>query len=69
VNAMSQANLLVTSLGPYASFIVTAYLAATIVIGALIAWIAIDYRSQTDRLRALDESGVARRSGRSATVL
>jgi heme exporter protein D len=66
---MSQANLLVTSLGPYASFIVTAYLAATIVIGALIAWIAIDYRSQTDRLRALDESGVARRSGRSATVL
>jgi heme exporter protein D len=66
---MSQANLLVTSLGPYASFIVTAYLAATIVIGALIAWIAIDYRSQTDRLRALDESGVARRSGRSATEL
>jgi heme exporter protein D len=66
---MSQANSLVTSLGPYASFIVTAYLAATIVIGALIAWIAIDYRSQTDRLRALDESGVARRSGRSATEL
>jgi heme exporter protein D len=66
---MSQANLLVTSLGPYASFIVTAYLAATIVIGALIAWIAIDYRSQTDRLRALDESGVARRSGRGATEL
>jgi heme exporter protein D len=66
---MSQANSLVTSLGPYASFIVTAYLAATIVIGALIAWIAIDYRSQTDRLRALDESGVGRRSGRSAMEL
>ncbi len=66
---MSQANSLVTSLGPYASFIVTAYLAATIVIGALIAWIAIDYRSQTQRLRALDKSGVARRSGRSATEL
>jgi heme exporter protein D len=26
----------------------------------------IDYRNQTERLRALEESGVVRRSGRSA---
>jgi heme exporter protein D len=57
------------ALGPYASFIVTAYLAATIVIATLIAWIALDYRSQTQRLRSLDESGIARRSGRSAAEL
>jgi heme exporter protein D len=66
---MSQANSLVESLGPYASFIVTAYLAAIVVVGLLIAWIVIDYRSQTHRLRALDESGMVRRSGRSATEL
>jgi heme exporter protein D len=60
---------LVMSLGPYASFIVAAYLAATIVIAMLIGWIALDYRSQTQRLRALDQSGIARRSGRSATEL
>ena len=66
---MSLATSLPTSLGPYASFIVMAYLLATVVVATLIAWIAIDYRSQTHRLRALDESGVVRRSGRSATEL
>ena len=55
------------SLGRYASFIVTSYLAAALVVALLIGWIAIDYRSQKQRLRALEESGVARRSGRSAT--
>jgi len=55
------------SLGPYASFIVTSYLAAALVVALLIGWIAIDYRSLRRRLRALEESGVARRSGRSAT--
>jgi heme exporter protein D len=54
------------SLGPYASFIVTAYLLTTAVVLALIAWIAIDYRSLKMRLRQLDASGVVRRSGRSA---
>jgi heme exporter protein D len=54
------------SLGPYASFIVTAYLMATAVVAMLIVWIAIDYRSQAQRLRALDESGTLRRSGRGA---
>jgi heme exporter protein D len=55
------------SLGPYASFIVTAYALVAIVLVLLIVWVAIDYRSQTRRLRELDESGVTRRSGRSAT--
>jgi heme exporter protein D len=54
-------------LGPYASFIVTCYLAAAIVVTLLIGWIALDYRTQKQRLRELEESGVARRSGRSAT--
>ncbi len=53
------------SFGPYASFIVTSYLVATVVVLLLIAWIAIDYRLQKQRLRELDASGVARRSGRS----
>ncbi len=55
------------SLGPYAYFIVTSYLAAALVVALLIGWIAIDYRSQKQRLRELEESGVMRRSGRSAT--
>ncbi len=54
------------SLGPYASFIVTSYLAAAAVVALLIGWIALDYRNQKQRLRALEESGVSRRSGRSA---
>ena len=55
------------SLGPYASFIITSYLAAAIVVALLIGWIAFDYRTQKQRLRELEESGVSRRSGRSAT--
>jgi heme exporter protein D len=55
------------SLGPYASFIATSYLAAALVVALLIGWIALDYRGQKQRLRELEESGVARRSGRSAT--
>ena len=54
------------SLGPYAAFIVGSYLLVTAVVLILIAWIAIDYRRQKDRLRELDAAGVVRRSGRSA---
>ena len=57
------------SLGPYASFIVTAYALVTVVLVVLIGWIAVDYRNQTRRLRALEESGVVRRSGRSAVEI
>ena len=55
------------SLGPYASFIVTSYAAAALVVVILIGWIVLDYRSQTQRLREFERSGVTRRSGRSAT--
>jgi heme exporter protein CcmD len=55
------------SLGPYAPFIVTSYFAAALVGALLIAWIVIDYRNQKRRVRELEESGVVRRSGRSAT--
>jgi heme exporter protein D len=57
------------SLGPYASFIVTSYLAAAIVVAILIGWVALDYRNQKQRLRELEESGITRRSGRSATEM
>ena len=53
------------SLGPYTSFILASYLVVLAVVALLIAWIAIDYRNQRQRLRELDESGVTRRSGRS----
>ena len=55
------------SLGPYLSFIVTSYLAAALVVALLISWIVNDHRNQKRRLRELEESGVVRRSGRSAT--
>jgi heme exporter protein D len=57
------------SLGPYASFIVTSYLLVTGVVLTLIAWIAFDYRRQKRRLRELDATGVARRSGRGAAEI
>jgi heme exporter protein D len=57
------------SLGPYASFIITSYALVALVLAILIGWIVLDYRNQTQRLRALDEGGVIRRSGRSATEL
>jgi heme exporter protein D len=54
-------------LGPYTSFIATSYFAVLLVVLLLIGWIALDYRAQKARLRALEQSGIARRSGRSAT--
>ena len=57
------------SLGPYTTFIVTSYALVTAVVLILIAWIAIDYRRQKQRLHELEAGGVQRRSGRSATDL
>ena len=57
------------SLGPYASFIVTSYALVAAIVLLLIVWIAIDYRNQKQRLRELEASGVARRSGRQATEI
>ena len=57
------------SFGPYASFIVTSYLMVALVIAILIAWITVDDRGPRQRLREFEDSGIARRSGRSATEL
>jgi heme exporter protein D len=57
------------SLGPYASFIVTSYLLVTVVVLMLVGWIAIDYRRQKARLRALEAGGTIRRSGRDAAEI
>jgi heme exporter protein D len=54
------------SLGPYASFILTSYALSTAVVLMLIVWIAVDYRRQKARLRALEAEGVTRRSRRGA---
>ena len=54
------------SLGPYASFIVTAYALVTAVVLILIVWIAIDYRRQKQHLRELEAGGAVRRSGHGA---
>jgi heme exporter protein D len=57
------------SLGPYATFIAASYLVVLVVVVLLIAWIAIDYRSQRRRLDELESEGVTRRSRRQTTEL
>jgi len=57
------------ALGPYASFIITAYTLVAVVVAILVCWIAVDYRAQKARLRELEASGVTRRSGRTASDL
>jgi heme exporter protein D len=54
------------NLGPHAAFILAAYAAAVIVIGALIAWVALDHRAQKRVLGELDSQGVTRRSAATA---
>jgi len=54
------------SFGPYASFIVTSYVFAGLVVVLLIAWITLDHRRQQRSLRDLEASGVTRRSAQSS---
>ena len=49
-------------LGPHAAFILTAYAAAVVVIGGLIAWVLLDHRAQLRKLADLEARGVTRRS-------
>ena len=58
---------LATMLGPYASFIVASYAIVGAIVVALIAWIALDYRTQKARLRELEAGGARRRCGRGVT--
>jgi heme exporter protein D len=43
-------------------FIAAAYVAAVIIIGALIAWVTLDFRAQQKILAGLEMQGVTRRS-------
>jgi heme exporter protein D len=52
------------NLGPHADFILAAYAAAVIIIGALIAWVLLDHKAQTRILADLEARGVTRRSER-----
>jgi heme exporter protein D len=53
-------------LGPHATFIVTAYAMAAVVVVALIAWVLFDYRAQKQTLDDLETRGVMRRSDRAS---
>ena len=43
-------------------FIVASYAAAVAVVGVLVAWVTLDYRTQRLRLADLETRGVTRRS-------
>ena len=43
-------------------FIAAAYAAAAIVVGALIAWVILDYRAQVRKIAELELQGFTRRS-------
>ncbi|HTP92534.1 MAG TPA: heme exporter protein CcmD [Xanthobacteraceae bacterium] len=43
-------------------FIVASYASAVAIVGALIAWVTIDFRVQRRRLADLEMRGIARRS-------
>jgi len=47
---------------PHLPFIVAAYAAAAVVVGALIVWIVHDYRAQQRTLAQLEMQGFSRRS-------
>ncbi len=47
---------------PHIGFILAAYAAAVVIVGALIGWIMLDYRTQRRLLIDLDRRGITRRS-------
>ena len=51
-------------LGPHASFIVSAYGFAVLVVAAIVAWVVTDHRQLTRRLAELETRGITRRSER-----
>ncbi len=56
------------NLGAHAEFIIAAYLVAAVVIVAMIAWVAVDYRAQRRQLEGLEARGITRRSERASRV-
>jgi heme exporter protein CcmD len=53
---------LFANLGAHASFIVTAYGAAAVILLSLVGWIVFDHRAQQRALDELESRGVTRRS-------
>ena len=49
---------------PHFEFIAAAYAAGIVVIGALVAWVVLDYRLQRRFLTELENKGISRRSAR-----
>ncbi|MEX0590600.1 MAG: heme exporter protein CcmD [Xanthobacteraceae bacterium] len=52
--------------GAHAGFILAAYGAAFIVLGALVLWVLLDHRAQRQAIAALEAQGITRRSARAA---
>jgi heme exporter protein D len=52
----------------HSDFIVTAYGAAVVILGALILWIVLDYRALRRTLADFEDDGVTRRSDRAARL-
>ncbi|SON57674.1 heme exporter protein CcmD [Hartmannibacter diazotrophicus] len=53
-------------LGNHAGFILGSYIVTILVIAAMIAWVILDHRAQSRRLKQLEERGARRRSERQA---
>jgi heme exporter protein D len=53
-------------LASHAAFIAAAYAAAALIVGAMIAWVVLDYASLKRALAGFEESGVTRRSDKAA---
>ncbi len=49
-------------MGPHSTFIIAAYSVAAVVIGALIAWVMIDYAALKRTLASFEERGITRGS-------
>ncbi|HEY8267637.1 MAG TPA: heme exporter protein CcmD [Xanthobacteraceae bacterium] len=51
-------------MGANAGFIIAAYGVVAIVVGLLVAWVAIDFRKQKRALAELEARGITRRAAR-----
>jgi heme exporter protein D len=52
------------NLGPHVGFIVSAYVAAIVIVAGLVAWIAFERWHLTRVLNEFEAHGIRRRSGR-----
>lgn len=57
------------TLASHADFIYAAYGAATVILGLLILWVTLDYRSLQRTLTEFEDEGVTRRSDQAARSL